>query len=263
MKRAALVLMAVSLIAGIAFATDLYYGDISGISPNGKYTAEAKSPANKDGKWVNPFQKDFTVTFKSTQSGETIWAWHQQEDDASPVQLIPADDGMLVMQDAHDQYRVFDTKGVSSQPISARASISAKDWKRFTVRTTARVNWQQYSKQGFYTNNQITYFYLRTYWGHIFALSLQDGKETRDSDVRKAIEAKVIQETRDWIKGFDGEYYFKCPNCDDNHVKPEIAEHLFIIKKHGIREGKLITKNALTKLSDGRNAELEDYLNRL
>ncbi|MEI7881459.1 MAG: hypothetical protein WCI95_11355, partial [bacterium] len=95
MKRTAIIICAVSMATGIALATDRFYGDTSGKSRSGEYTAEAKSPANKDGNWKHPFQEDFTITFKNTKSGKTLWTWHQQKDDASPVDLILTDDGYL------------------------------------------------------------------------------------------------------------------------------------------------------------------------
>jgi hypothetical protein len=251
------------MATGIALATDRFYGDTSGKSRSGEYTAEAKSPANKDGNLKHPFQEDFTITFKNTKSGKTLWAWHQQKDDASPVDLILTDDGYLVMQDAVDQYRVFGTNGVSSKPVSAFASIPKKEQERFTDWTTAGVMWQQYSRKGFYTHDETTLFYLRTYWGHIFAISLPDGKATKKKDVLTGIEAQVVQETRAWIKGFDSEFFFKCPDCGGNHVKPEITEGLFIIKKHKIPEGKAITEKALKKMDDSRNSDLKGYLDRL
>ena len=263
MNKAILTLIAASLTTGIACATDRFYSDTSGKSPNGEYLAEAKSPANKDGNWKNAFQEDFTVTFKNTKSGKMLWTWRQQKDDASPVELIPTDSGYLVMQDAYDQYRVFGTNGVSSMPISAFASIPEKEQKKFTDWTTAGVMWQQYSKTGFYTHDETTYFYLRTYWGHIFAISLPDGKETKSKDVLKGIEEQIVQETKAWIKGFDDDFFFKCTDCEGNHVKPEITESLFIIKKHKIPEGKAITEKALKKMDDDRNSDLKEYLDRL
>ena len=263
MKRRTAIVIILSLVAGLTHATDRFYGNTSGKSPNGKYTAVAKSPANKDGNYSNPFQENFTVTFQNAKSSETLWTWHQGKNDASPTELIPTDYGKLVMQDAYDQYRVFQTNGVSSKPISAFGSISEKDRKKYTDWTTAGVMWQQYSKQGFYTLNKTTYFYLRTYWGHIFAISLQDGKETKDRGILKKIEAQVIENTKQWIKGFDHDFFFKCSDCEENHVKPEITESLFIIKKHKIREGKGISKKALQKMDDDRNDDLKEYLDRL
>ena len=245
------------------FATDRFFSDISKNSPNGMYSAEAISPENKEGAKRSAFQEDFTVTFKDANTGQTVWTWHQEKEDASPVELIPTDDGKLVMQDAYDRYRVFDNDGAPSKPVSAFLSIPEVEIEKYTDWTTAGVMWQQYAKQGFYKQDSTTYFYLRTYWGHIFAISMHDGKEIKDRDLLENIEAHVVAETKQWIKGFDDVFFFECPGCGGQHLKPEITAGLFIIRKHKIWSGWRITRETLKKTDDNRNSDLKNYLDRL
>ena len=118
MKKTVLIVIAVILGVQTVFATDRFYADRDGQSPNGQYEAKATSPANRGGNWKTPFQKDFTITFRNTKTDKTLWKWEQGENDASPVELIPTDDGRLIMLDAWNDYHVFDTNGVKTQSLT-------------------------------------------------------------------------------------------------------------------------------------------------
>jgi hypothetical protein len=137
MKIFAYGLSALLVIVISAEATDRFYGDLKANSPNGRFHAEAKSPANRRGNCKTPFQRDFTVTFTDTRTRQAMWSWKQRKDDASPSELIPTDDGYLIMLDAWDAYCVFDTKGVRTDVLDVLNSLPEQEKKAFTDWTTA------------------------------------------------------------------------------------------------------------------------------
>ena len=155
MNRFAHTIATLLLTVMSAKATDRFYGDLKANSPNGRFQAEAKSPANRNGNWKTPFQEDFTLTFVDTKARRTLWSWKQGNDVASPSELIPTDDGYLVMLDAWDGYCVFDTIGVRTNVFNLLQSLPQEEQKEFADWTTAGVMWQKYSQKGFFRQERI------------------------------------------------------------------------------------------------------------
>ena len=167
------------------------------------------------------------------------------------------------MRDAWNDYHVFDTKGVKTTAFDVLQSLPKEEKERFTDWTTAGVFWSQYSQQGFLTHQKKTYFYIRLYWGRTFILDVSEASLTENAEVRTLVEQQVIQQTKDLIKKFDGEYYSKCDSCDGKHLRSDLTDAVFIIKKHNIVEGKTLVSEILKKTDDSRNSDLTRYLNRI
>lgn len=250
-------------VPSVSHATDLFYPNQEGKSPNGRYVATATSPDNRRGPYVIPFQKNFTVILRDTNTASIVWSYRQKEKEASPVELIPTDEGYLIMQNAWDQYWVFDKAGKPKEVVAPLEALPKDEREKFTDWTTAGVMWQQYSKQGFFTDSGKTYVYLRTYWGRIPVIDFVEAKWTQDSSLKRKIEDHLVAQTKTWIKNFDKQFYFKCTECGGQHLKPEITENVFIIKKHQLREGYSLLKDVLLRAADGRNTDLKRYLDRL
>jgi len=134
--------------------------------------------------------------------------------------------------------------------------------EKFTDTTTAGIHWRQYSQQGFLTDRK-KYFYIRLYWGRTFILDVHDAKLETDAEVAKRVEQQVLRQTKDLIETFNGEYYSNCRFCQGRHLRPDLTEGVFVIKKHGLPEGKKILKEVLKRTDDNRNNDLKRYLDRV
>jgi hypothetical protein len=263
MNRTILAVSTMLLIAGSAWATDRYYTDHKGQSPNQQYEAEAKSPANREGSRTTPFQKDFTIKFRDTKSGKVLWTWKQGEEDASPVELISTDDGHLIVLDAWNNYHVFDINGIKTHVFDVLQSLPEDEKEKFTDWTTAGVFWSQHSQQGFLTHEEKTYFYVRLYWGRTFILDISQAMLEKSAKVVERVEQHVVEQTRQLIKTFNGEYYSNCTSCGGKHLRSDLTDAVFVIKKHDSPEGRDILNEVRKKTDDGRNSDLKGYLDRL
>ena len=236
------------LLCGTAsvLATDRYYPDIKGQSPNGRYVAEAKSPDNQQEVYM-AFQRNFTVTFTDTQNNKTLWLWKQGEDNyRSPKELIPTDNGQLIL-NADGEYRLFDTQGVERSVFKIWDLVPKEEWAKFTSKTTAGTKWRQYSQQDFLTLDGTAYFYFRLYWGRIFAVNMDQMKLETEPKIMEQVEDHIVEKTKKLITEFDGEYYEKCASCDGDHLRADLSSAVFVIKKHNILEGMKLLDEVVEK----------------
>jgi len=269
------------LLCGTAsvLATDRFYCDIEGRSPNWRYLAEAKSLDNKnnDG-YRKAFQSNFTVTFSDTQSErgflwfwkkKTLWTWEQKQGEdgfpleGSPVELIPTDNGQLIMKDAWDSYHVFETNGVKHVVFDMYNLIPKEEWDQFTSWTTAGTFWEKYSQQKFITIENKTYFYIRLYWGRILIIDVEGAKCETDVKITEMVESCVVEETRRLIKEFNGKYNEKCKSCGGYHVRKDLTAAVFVIKKHNIEEGLKLLNDVVERSGDGHHGDLTFYLDKI
>lgn len=262
MKRILVASLLILAAPSMVYATDRFFPDQEASSPNGRYKATATSPENLR-PYVMPFQKDFTIILRDTNTDATLWSYRQKERQASPVELIPTDEGYLIMRNAGDRYWVFDKTGKPKEAVAPLEAFPKEELEKFTDWTTAGVRWRQYSKQGFFPDSGKTYFYLRTYWGRIIIIDFVEAKWTQDSSLERKIEDHLVAQTQMWIKNFDRQFHFKCSECGGQHLKPEITQNVFIIKKHQLPEGDRLLKVVLFLSADGRNNRLKEYLDRL
>lgn len=187
---ASIVILA-TISIGPVNATDVFYGNIHAKSPNGRFEAKAISPANKDGHRKAAFQKDFTITFTDAKSGEEIWSWKQKEDKSSgltrgaisPIHLIPADDGYLIMLDACFSYYVFDKNGVKTEVFCVLREIPKREKKKFVDWTSAGPRWSQYAQEGIFAFRGKLYFYIRLYWGRTFVIDIAKAQLHTDGEL--------------------------------------------------------------------------------
>lgn len=261
MKGPQLTIVAIIIGATSLFATDRFFSNCKGRSPNRRYEAKATSPANHLWKRKTPFQKDFTVTFRDTKNWKTVWSWKQGEDDGSPTELIPTDDGRLIMLDAYDNYQVFDTTGVRAFDFSPCWLLPEEEKRKFTIWTSAGLLWSEYSQRGFITLGGKTYFYIRLYWGRTFILDVIAAKLTTEPEIAKQIEQRVVQKTNDLIRDFHGEYYAKCDSCGGKHLRADLTDAVFVINLHNVVEGTNLVAEVLKRAAaDNGNHRLKRYL---
>ena len=263
MNRTILTVAVLTLSAVTACATNRFYANREGQSPSGQYHAEAKSPANRKGNLRTPFQDDFAITFRDTKSKKMLWTWKQGKEDGSPVELIPTDNGKLIMLDASNNYHIFDADGVKTNVFNPLRLLPQEEMEKFTSWTTAGVFWRQYSQQGFVKSGEKLYFYLRLYWGRTFILDVASATLSEDGGVAKKVEQSVIKKTENLIKSFDGEYFAKCDSCDSNHLREDLTSALFVIRKQRIQEGEQLLSEVLKRTDDGRHSDLERYLDKI
>lgn len=263
MKRTLSFLVAMLLASATALATDRYYPDRKGQSPNGRYAADAKSPQNEEGKLPSPFERDFTVTFRDTQTGKSLWKWKQGATEETPVELIPANNGHLIMLDAWDDYHVFGADGIRAHVFNILQSLPEDESEKFTEWTTAGVFWRQHSQQGFLTHQKRLYFYIRLYWGRTYIVDIVNAKLETDVTIAKRVEKHIVEQVQQLIKEFDGEYYAKCDSCDGKHLRSDLTEAVFVIKKHGLRDGRRLLDGIQSRMEDGQNSDLQRYLDRV
>jgi hypothetical protein len=249
-------------MAGSVGATDRYYADLKAQSPNGKYVAEAKSPSNQSGDHRVAFQRDFAITFRETTTGKRLWTWEQGSDYASPVEIIPTDEAHLVMRDSWNNYHVFDEKGFKTNVLAVVELLPEQEQKEFTRQTSAGVRWGQYRQQGFVKLDGKCYFYIRLYWGRIYVIDIAEKKLSRDHDVIRLVEDSVVSQTSELIKTFNGEYYAKDDSCGGTHLRSDLTDAVFVIKKHGLREGQTLLTEVLkrTDIYGDIDSDLRHYL---
>ncbi len=241
-----------------ALATDLFFRDLAAKSENGRYECTATSPDNREGPEI-PFAKDFTIAFRDANTEEVLWTHKQREDEASPVQLIPTDDGHLIMQNAWDQLYVFDRQGDPRKVLDIWRAFPEDETERFTDSTTAGVMWAQYSKQGFFVDGSGSYFYIRTYWGRLVIIDIEARRWVQEPTIMRRVEDAIVQETRSWMRAFDNSYYSKCDSCGEQHLREDIEENAFIIKQYDLQGGRKLIKQVLKRSDSG----IEEYLGRI
>lgn len=251
------------LFASPATATSRFFRDLSAKSTNGQFLAEAKSPANREPNRPMPFQKDFTIALTGAKANKTLWSWQQGTDDSSPVELIPTDDGYLVVLDAWNNYNVFSAKGAKTTVFNVLDSLPKDEKERFTNWTTAGVMWQQYSQRGFVTYERKSYFYIRLYWGKTFILDVHNAKLEASPELAQHVEQLVLRQTRTLIESLNGEYYAQCDSCGGSHLRSDLVNAVFVVKKHNIPEGQMILNEVLKRTDDHRNSDLKRYLDRI
>lgn len=264
MKNILLLELFLLLFTGLsAFATDRFFMDITAKSPNGRFIATAVSSDNQNGQLRMAFQKNFTFMLRDALTNKTIWTYLQKENDISPIELIPTDNGYLIIQDATSGYHVFDRQGNPKKIFNIFELFTKEEIERFTDDTTAGRHWSQHSKQGFFPENGKKYFYIMTYWGNIAIIDIRSGIRNRSAGLAADIEDHLIQGAKEWIKKFDNIYFGKCDSCNGMHLNDEISGNVFIVKKYNLAGGKKILKEVINKADDGRNYLINDYLKRL
>jgi len=219
-----------------AIATEWFYNDLKSTSSNGRYVAEAKSPDNAEDRHL-PFAGHFTITLSEAGSAEPLWSHVQQEDEDAPIVLFPADDGRLIVEDTGSQYAVFDTTGKRTVVLRVIASLSDDEVKRFVSRTSAGDWWGQFATHEFMTVGSRPVFFIRTYWGRVFAIDYQSARWLRDPELERDIEARVVADTRAWLTTFSGDLKPADSRGGKGHYSSEVGMRLCVVRLHGISEG--------------------------
>lgn len=234
-----------------------FLADSTAKSPNGTYEAQAKSPENQNGNLKTSLQKDFTITLCNTKNGKKIWTWKQGEKDEAPVDLFPTDDGYLVMLDDSNEYHTFDTNGVKTKVFDVLQSLPEDEKVAFTSRLRpggeAGLGWRQYSQEGFLTHQGRSYFYMRLYWGRTFIIDVAKAQLEPNAEVAEHVEQKVLRQTKALIDDFNGEYYGECEDCSGRHLRSDLTDAAFVIRKHAIPGGQKLLLELLKRSDDGRN----------
>jgi len=70
----------------------------------------------------------------------------------------------------------------------------------------------------------------------------------------------IVEQTRKLIANFDGKFFAKCNSCSDDHLRNDLTRAVFVIKQHGIQEGKKLLDEVVKKSDDGQNSALKRYL---
>ncbi len=249
--------------ASSALGTDRFYPNQEVASSDGRYRATAISPDNAEGDFQVAFQTNFTITLHDLEQAKVLWTWKQHNDDLSPEELIPTTDGYLIMRNAASEYYVFDKQGTPKRAVGVFDRLTKQEQDTFTDWTTAGIFWSQYSKQGFFQTAHKQYFYIRTYWGHIIAIDIDDATVDDTDKLHLMIEDAVVQETRNIIKTFNGQYCTKCTDCADEHLREDLTIAAFVIKRHDIRDGRQLMEGILARTADNRNYDLKRYLDNL
>lgn len=262
MIRSMLIVFAFSFLGTALLATDRFYDDHKGQSPNGVYRAEAKSPDNQGRNVLHAsFQDEFTITFRDASSNQTIWQWKQGPRDASPVRLFPTDDAFLLMLDARASFHVFDPNGAKKRVFEVLKTLPRKEMKRYVSDTTAGYLWRQHSQTGFIKHKEKTLFYIRLYWGRLFIVDIAGAKLVPDSTIGQRIEAEIVQHTRELISSFDGEYYVKNHRNGRHYLRGDLTDAVFIIKRHYLTRGHKLFNEVLKRAKRGNR--LKHYLKRV
>jgi len=262
MTRPLIIAFVFSFLGPTVFATNRYYSDHKGQSPNGIHQAEAKSPDNQGKNILHAsFQGDFTITFRNMSSNQTIWQWKQGPREASPVELFPTDDAFLVMLDARATFHVFDPNGVKKKVFEVLKTLPRREMKRHVSDTTAGYLWRQHSQTGFIQHKGTSFFYIRLYWGRLFIVDFAGAKLMSDSIIGQRIETEIVQQTRELIKSFNGEYYVKDHRNGRHYLRGDLTDALFIIKRHYLSEGHHLFNEVLKRANRGNR--LKHYLNRV
>ena len=248
-----------ALSCGPATATDRFYMDCEGKSPNGRFEARSTSPENAL-PGHRAFQRDFTVVLRDSETKTDIWTWKQGEGEASPVELIPTDDGLLIMQDAWSAYHVFDKSGRRTKVLSVLSSMARDELDRYTQNTTAGVFWHQFSSQGFYRESDRDYFYLRTFWGHLFVIDLATPAWIRDEALVGRVETHIVSLTRGWLAKFDGVFLGPCGSCSKPTIRGEVARHAFIIRQYGLSPDDAFCGQVIANADDSHHPDIKHHL---
>lgn len=257
------IFLTILLAINVSWATDRFYFDIKEKSSNGTYVAEAKSPDNADPKQYVAFQDDFTVTLREAKTGALIWTWKQAKNDPSPVSLQISNDGIVIMLDAWDTLYLFDKKGVKTKICRVLDYLPKKEREKFTDWTTAGIWWSQYSKWNFKSIDKKHYFYIRMYWGRTLVIDLRGKKLEKNVTILKTIESDTVNDIRKFIKKFNGVYTIYKKDVECHSVRIDVAEALFVIKKHQLAEGQPMLKKALAEEKRLGYDSIKEYLDRL
>ena len=175
-------------------ASDRFFFDSFGISPNGRYRIDAKSPENHDGNGLPCAAANFTYTLTDTTTQKTLWQRKQPMTRAkgnpvsyrtedSPLQVFVNDDGLvaahlsehtLLFLDPADGQKRGDAKVLKAFPESQQ--------QRFVRYTSAGSIWEQSSEWFFLpvpaADNlpPATYFVIRPFWNHRLVIDVATAK---------------------------------------------------------------------------------------
>lgn len=165
-----------------ARATDRFFRDITEVSPNGRFTLEAKSPDNAkapdDGYRSRAFQASFVYTLKDKATGKVIWKRHQPmtppetpndflfPKEGSPTQIFLADNGLTVIRSDWDEYIIVDITGKELGRVKfLDQALTKKEKAEFVSMSSAGPCWSGYALQYFIMHESSPYFVIRPWWG--------------------------------------------------------------------------------------------------
>lgn len=226
-----LIWLCATAVASRAFATDVFFPDSSGISDNGRYRIDAKSPHNESPRTRRAFGADFTYTLTDLQSGKVLWTRSQPmarskgnargwPAEGSPIAVFASDTGEAAAYVSGEELVFMDARGNRIRGVDILGGFSAEHMK-FVGSTTAGLYWTQYSWFGFVhapaTSDTAArlLFAIRPFWMHLMVFDATTRRRldlgafattTRDeqlvnapADLRSILTA-TLEAERAWVR---------------------------------------------------------------
>jgi hypothetical protein len=166
-------------------AADLYFPDIIAHSPSRLHRLEARSPANVEGPYRKPFQRDFTYKLYRGSSRKPVWERRQENDESSPARVLLHDDGWVVVRAGEAQLLVLDPEGrrrlaldlVRAVPEVELERLAGSGWRR---------RWAESSLWYFLPLGGKLHFSIALWWGRRLTIDLAAGKLVELDEARRA-----------------------------------------------------------------------------
>jgi len=204
--RVSVALLLTSLSISSARATDLYFGDLEKVSPNGRYWLTARSPDNAGPARSKPFQSDFVYVMRDTVAKRVLWTKKQPgrrasglSDEGSPVNLLVLDDGWAILWLRGYELIAVSPRGEETAKISILYdAFSEEERKAHIDWTTAGPMWDSsYHYCASYRGSP--YFVVCTAWRHRVIFDMARGQLVVDAGPIKEVLNRVEH-------GFDRPY---------------------------------------------------------
>ncbi|MEI6564499.1 MAG: hypothetical protein WCO42_09375 [bacterium] len=181
------------LIPMAALATDRFYDDVIGVSPNGRYRVEARSPDNQQAGGHRAFQASFLYKCFEAPSNRIVWVREQPmgkpesmgsatntyrfPNEGSPVEIYVDDFGTTLVWTGWSELLLIPPDGRLKAKLDILGDgLSRSDRKRYVQDTTAGPCWSGNSYWYFASDGGRTYFCIRTWWDRRIIVDLSDSR---------------------------------------------------------------------------------------
>jgi len=165
-------------------ATDRSFDDIVANSPDGKWKVTARSPYNQSSGY-HPWQDEFVYSAFKGQQAKPVWTRHQENQEpyeGSPVRVVVADGGWVVIHTARDQIAFIDPTGRNRGRVDdVKANLPKVDREDFAVESSAGLIWAPYSLWYHLTVAEKRLFVVRLWWGHRIIFDPETGRPVRET----------------------------------------------------------------------------------
>ncbi len=173
----------------VSQATPRFYPNLCEFSPNQRFRFTAISPDNAH-PLPRSFQNDFSYCLADVDLDQVVWQ-HSPQDEFQPTMAFVRNDGMVVLVDAVDVLKVFNSKGEMIGEINLlEDAVTDEENERYVHDTTAGPMWKGKSRWYFFNQERDCYFVIRPYWGRriVIDLSSVDLIQQVNDQLQKALD---------------------------------------------------------------------------